>query len=53
LPIKFKRKISESGRALRVNIPKEIANYLNIEKGDTVLVYVDNGRMIVEKEKKK
>jgi len=51
MPIKFKRSILESAGSLRVNIPKEVADYLNIEKGDTVFVYVDNGRMIVEKKK--
>lgn len=52
MPIKFKRTITQIARSLQVNIPKEIAEYLNIEKGDTVFVYVDNGRMIVEKKNK-
>ena len=53
LPIKFERTVIQSGRSLLVNIPSEIAKYLKLDKGDTVFVYVDNGRMIVEKEQKK
>jgi len=34
-----------------VNIPIEIVKYLNLDKDDSVIVHVDNGRMIVEKKK--
>jgi len=47
--IKFKRSIVESAGSLRVNIPKEVAEFLNLNKGDTVYIYLDDKRMILEK----
>lgn len=50
-PIKFERVISKIGGALKVNIPKEIADHCHLEQGDTVFVYVCNGNVVVEKKK--
>ena len=37
------------GKSLKVTIPKEIVNHLNLKKGDTVLMWVDNKHIIAEK----
>ena len=51
MPIKFERTVIKSGRSFLVNIPIEVVKYLKLNNGDTVIVHVDNGRMIVEKKK--
>ena len=47
--LKFKRSIVESAGSLRVNIPKEIAEFLNLNKGDMVYIYLDDKKMVLEK----
>jgi len=42
MPIKFKRKVIENNRSLMVNIPFEIAEELQIKKGDVILITLDN-----------
>ena len=37
------------GNSLRMTIPKEIVKAMNLEKGDTLLVSMNNGDMIVKK----
>ena len=37
------------GNSLRITIPKEIAEHLQIKKGDTVQLWVDDTHIIVEK----
>ncbi|MBL7167232.1 AbrB/MazE/SpoVT family DNA-binding domain-containing protein [Candidatus Bathyarchaeota archaeon] len=37
------------GNSLRMTIPKEIVRAMNLEKGDTLLVGMNNGDMIVKK----
>jgi len=37
------------GNSLRMTIPKEIVKAMNLEKGDTLLVGMNNGDMIVKK----
>jgi len=49
MPIKFKRKILENNRSLWMNIPKPIADELNLEKGDVVTIIYDNGSFSVKK----
>ena len=49
MKIRFKRIISESAGSLRVNIPKEIAEILNLNKSDMVYIYLDNKKMVLEK----
>lgn len=50
MPVKFKRKVFESGNSLRINIPMPIANTLGIKNKDTLVIYMDNHRIIIEKE---
>lgn len=53
MPVKFELSIMQVGNSLRITIPKEVARHLNIKKGDTVELWVDNSRIIVEKMQKK
>jgi len=43
------RKLTGSGTNLLLRIPKNVRESLNIGHGDYVLVYLENGKMIVEK----
>ena len=49
LPVKFKIKVVQVGNSLKITIPVEIAEHLQIKKGDTVQLWVDNKHIIVEK----
>ncbi len=49
LPIKFKRKVQDNNNSLMINIPLEIAEELNIEKGDTLIITLENGSMVIRK----
>ncbi|MBD3189809.1 MAG: AbrB/MazE/SpoVT family DNA-binding domain-containing protein [Candidatus Heimdallarchaeota archaeon] len=43
MPVEFKRKVISNNRSLMVNIPYEIAQQLDIEKGDTIIItFEDN-----------
>ena len=49
MPVKFEISVVQVGKSLKVTIPIEIVNHLGLKKGDKVLMYVDNSRVIVEK----
>jgi len=49
MPIKFELSVMQVGNSLRVTIPKEVAKHMNIKKGDTVEMWVDNSHILVEK----
>ena len=51
LPVKFKIKVVQVGNSLKVTIPKEIAEHIKLKKGDTVLLYVDDHKVILEKQR--
>jgi AbrB family looped-hinge helix DNA binding protein len=48
MPVKFEISVVLVGKSLKITIPKEIAKHLNLKKGDTVLMWVDNTHIIVE-----
>ncbi len=50
MPVKFRRKVANLNRTLMVNIPKEIAQELEIKKGDIILVTLENGHFRCRKE---
>ena len=52
VPVPFKIKVGKVGHSLRITIPKEIAEYLNIKEGDVVLVFVSNSEIVVKRQKK-
>ena len=49
MPVKFEISVVQVGKSLKVTIPVEVARHLNIKKGDTVEMWVDNGHIILEK----
>ena len=49
MPIQFEMSVVKVGNSLRMTIPKEIVRSMNLEKGDTLLVGMNNGDMIVKK----
>ena len=49
MPVKFEISVVLVGKSLKVTIPKEIANHLQLKKGDTVYMWVDNNHVIIEK----
>lgn len=50
MPIKFRRKVINNSGSLMVNIPVEIADELGIEKGDTVIITLEDGSFKGKKE---
>ena len=49
MPIKFEVSVMQVGNSLRVTVPKQVAQHLQIKKGDKLLMYSDDGRVIIEK----
>lgn len=48
MPVKFEVSVMQVGNSLRITIPKEIAKYLKLKKGDTVAMWADNSHIILE-----
>ena len=51
MPLKIEISVVEVGKSLKITIPVAIAKHLNLKKGDTVLMSVDDSHIIVEKKK--
>lgn len=49
MPVKFEISVVQVGKSLKVTIPIEIAKHLDLKKGDTVNMWVDDSHIIVEK----
>lgn len=49
MPVKFTISVVLVGKSLKVTIPKEIAEHLGLEKGDSVFMWADNSHVIMEK----
>ena len=49
VPVKFEISVVQVGKSLKVTIPVEIAKYLELKKGDTVQMWADDHRVILEK----
>ena len=49
MSLKLRRTISESGRSLVLRIPKDIERFLSLKAGDEVDIWVENGKIIIEK----
>ncbi len=52
MPIPFKVKAVKIGNSIRMTIPKQIVDYLNIKPGDTLKVTVQDSEILVKKAKK-
>ena len=46
------KKAAQIGNSLRVTIPKELAQHLNLKKGDILTMWADNSHLILDREKK-
>ena len=53
MPVEFKIKVVKVGNSLRITIPKEIAEALNLKVGDLVGVSLDDDQIVVRKIKVK
>ena len=49
VPVKFKIKVVQVGNSLKVTIPKEMVEHVGLEKGETIEMWADDGRIIIEK----
>lgn len=49
MPIIFKIKVVRVGNSLRITIPKEVAEALDLKKGDTVSITLTNSEFVVKK----
>lgn len=47
MPVKFKIKVVKIGNSLRVTIPKEITEAINLKAGNVVEVFLDDSRIII------
>ena len=50
MPVKFRVKAVRIGNSTRMTIPIEITKHLRISPGDTLVAWVDNNHLIVEKQ---
>ncbi len=46
---KNRRTISESGRSLVLQIPKDVERTLSLKSGDIVNIWIENSRIVIEK----
>ena len=51
MPVKFKRKVFRSGDSYRVTLPMPICQALGIKDKDTLEIWLDNERIIMQKPK--
>ena len=51
MSLKLKRTLSESGRTLVLRIPKDIERSLNLKAGNEVYIWVESGKIIIERAK--
>jgi len=52
MPIVLKRKVMRIGNSLRVAIPKEIVELLQLKQGDSIEFAATNGDIVIRKSKK-
>jgi AbrB family looped-hinge helix DNA binding protein len=51
MPVKFEVSAMQVGSSIRITLPKEVREHLNVQKGDKLLMYADNSHVIIEKKK--
>ena len=49
MALKLKRTLSESGRSLVLRIPKDIERSLSLKAGDSVHLWVEDGKIVISK----
>ena len=48
MPIQFKRNVFATGGSLRINLPSEIVEALEIKRGDTLLISLTDHQILME-----
>jgi len=51
MPVKFEVSAMQVGTSIRITLPKEVREHLNVQKGDKLVMYADNSHVIIEKKK--
>ena len=51
MPVKFEVSAMQVGSSVRITLPKEVREHLNVHKGDKLVMYADNSHVIIEKKK--
>jgi antitoxin component of MazEF toxin-antitoxin module len=51
MPVKFTIKVGTVGHSLKATIPMELAECLDLHKGDKVSMWEESGHIILEKKK--
>lgn len=49
MAVPFKVKVVKIGNSIRMTIPKQVAEHLKIQEGDTLQITVQNDEIIVKK----
>lgn len=49
MPIEFKIRVVKIGNSLRITVPKEIADFLKLKRGDTVGISLSDSEMMVRR----
>jgi bifunctional DNA-binding transcriptional regulator/antitoxin component of YhaV-PrlF toxin-antitoxin module len=49
MPIKFEVSVMQVGSSLRITVPRQVANHLDIKKGDKIVMYSDNSHVVLAK----
>ncbi len=49
VPVPFNVKAVKIGNSIRMTIPKQIVDYLEIDEGDTLEITVQDSQMVVKK----
>lgn len=51
VPVKFEISVVQVGKSLKVTVPVQIARHVGLKKGDRIDMWVDDGRVIIEKKR--
>ena len=49
VPVKFEISVVLVGKSLKVTVPKEICEHLQLKKGDRISMWADNNHVVFEK----
>jgi bifunctional DNA-binding transcriptional regulator/antitoxin component of YhaV-PrlF toxin-antitoxin module len=52
MPIEFERKVFTAGGSLRINLPSPITSTLKIQEGDSLVIWLNDSQIVMEKAKK-
>jgi putative transposon-encoded protein len=49
MPVEFEIKVVQVGNSLKITVPKEMAKHVGLKKGNTVIMWADNGHVLIKK----